>query len=122
MADAKGTATKTDAGWRIIFAAGKSELNPAMVQALRDLARGLAAQASVTVSAFAPGTPEDPSSSRRLSLARGLAVRGVLITEGLASTRITVRALGASPAIAAGPADRVDLVVSSPPVQATPAP
>lgn len=122
VADAQGVASKTDAGWRITFGPGKSDLNPAMVRALRDLARALPAQASVTVSAFAPGAPEDPSSSRRLSLARGLAVRGVLITEGLASTRITVRALGASPAIAAGPADRVDLVVSSPPAQAIPAP
>ncbi len=120
--DAQGSATKTDDGWRITFGPGKFDLNPAMVQALRILARALPAQASVTVSAFAPGTPEDPSSSRRLSLSRGLAVRGVLITEGLVSTRITVRALGASPAIAAGPPDRADLVVTSPPAQAAPAP
>ena len=119
--DAQGSATKTDDGWRITFGPGKSDLNPAMVQALRILARALPAQASVTVSAFAPGTPEDPSSSRRLSLSRGLAVRGVLITEGLVSTRITVRALGASPAIAAGPPDRADLVVSSPPTTSSPA-
>ena len=122
VADAQGTAAKTDEGWRITFGPGKSDLNPATVQALRDLARALPAQASVTVSAFAPGTPEDPSSSRRLSLARGLAARGVLITEGLVSTRITVRALGASPAIAAGPADRVDLVFSSPAAPTRPAP
>ncbi len=120
--DAQGSATKTDDGWRITFGPGKSDLNPAMVQALRGLARALPAQASITVSAFAPGTPEDPSSSRRLSLSRGLAVRGVLITEGLVSTRITVRALGASPAIAAGPPDRADLVVTTPSTQAAPAP
>ena len=122
VADAPGGASRIDDGWRITFGPGKSDLNPATAQALRDLARQMPAQASVTISAYAPGAPEDRSTSRRLSLSRGLAARGVLIAEGIASTRITVRALGANPAIAAGPPDRVDLVVSSPPAQALPAP
>ena len=122
--DARGTATRTDDGWRITFGPGSAELNPATAQALREFARGLPAQASVTVSAFAPGAPEDPSTSRRLSLSRALAARGVLIGEGIASPRIIVRALGASqPAIAAGPPDRVDLAASSAnPPPARPAP
>lgn len=65
-----------------------------------------------TVSAFAAGTPDDPSTPRRLSLSRALAVRGILLGEGIASARILVRSLGAStPAIAAGPPDRVDVTI-----------
>jgi hypothetical protein len=57
--------------------------------------------------------PEDPSSPRRLSLARALTVRSVLIAQGFASTRIYVKALGATtPALAEGPPDRVDIVVA----------
>jgi outer membrane protein OmpA-like peptidoglycan-associated protein len=120
-ADAPGTASRTEEGWRITFGPGSSVLNPATAQALRDLARGLPAQASVTVAAYAPGTPEDPSTARRLSLARALAVRGMLIAEGIASPRILVRALGASAPISAGPPDRADLVASTAP-QPRPAP
>ena len=72
----------------------------------------------VQVTAFAAGSPEDPSTPRRLSLARALAARAVLINEGIASTRIYVRALGS--AAGDGPADRVDL--SAAPASAMPAP
>jgi len=115
-ADAPGEVSRTEEGWRITFGPGRVAFNPATAQAVRDIARLLPAQASVTVTAFAPGTPEDPSTSRRLSLARALAARGVLIAEGVASPRIFVRALGSNqPAIAAGPPDRVDITVVSPP-------
>jgi hypothetical protein len=40
--------------------------------------------------------PEDPSTARRLSLGRALAARAVLINEGIPSTRIYPRALGAT--------------------------
>jgi outer membrane protein OmpA-like peptidoglycan-associated protein len=64
------------------------------------------------VSAFAAGTPEDPSTARRVALSRALAVRSVLIAEGVPSARIYVKALGASsPTAAEGPADRVDVTV-----------
>jgi outer membrane protein OmpA-like peptidoglycan-associated protein len=123
VTEAPGEALRLEDGWRITFGPGRSELNQATAKALRDLARSLPALASVTVSAYAPGTPEDPSTSRRLSLARALAARGVLIAEGVVSTRIVVRALGASqPAIAAGPPDRVDIAISVPSPQARPAP
>ena len=114
LADAPGQASRIEAGWRITFGPGQSALNPATAEALRSLARAMPAAATITVSAFAPGSTEDPSSSRRLSLARAIAARGVLITEGIASPRIFVRALGAGAPIADGPPDRVDLVVSSP--------
>ena len=62
---------------------------------------------------MAPGTEEDPSTPRRLSLARALAVRSVLITEGIASPRIYVKAMGANPqALSGGPPDRADVTVA----------
>ncbi len=114
LAGAPGGAARTGDGWRVTFGAGLSALSPATVQVLRDVARGLPAQASIAISAFAPGSPEDPSVARRLSLARALATRGVLIAEGIASPRIIVRALGASPPIADGPPDRADLAITLP--------
>ena len=67
-----------------------------------------------------PGTPEDPSTARRLSLSRALAVRSALMADGVASSRIYVRALGATGGDEAP--DRVDLAVmggnaASPPVR-----
>ena len=111
-ADAPGTASPIEGGWRITFGADRAELNPATAQALRDLARQLPPGASVIVTAFAAGTPQDPSTARRLSLARALAARAVLIADGIASPRIIVRSMGASqPAMSAGPPDRVDLTI-----------
>ena len=114
VAGAPGGAARTDEGWRITFGPGLSALSPATAQVLRDVGRSLPAQASIIIAAFAPGSPEDPSVARRLSLARALATRGVLIAEGVASPRIVVRALGASPPIADGPPDRADLAITLP--------
>ena len=117
-ADAPGDATPLPPdGLRTTFGPGRSELNAATEAAIRGFARPLRDTAQpVQVTAFAAGTPEDPSTPRRLSLARALAARAVLINEGIASTRIYVRALGA--ATGDGPADRVDL--SAAPAAATP--
>jgi outer membrane protein OmpA-like peptidoglycan-associated protein len=57
--------------------------------------------------AYASGPGISPSSARRLSLSRALAVRNVLIEAGVASSRIDVRALGDKPA--GEPANRVDV-------------
>ena len=59
--------------------------------------------------AYAAGTPEDPSTARRLSLSRALAVRSALMADGVTSSRIYVRALGATGGDEAP--DRVDLAV-----------
>jgi hypothetical protein len=50
----------------------------------------------------------------QLNIGGALATRGVLIAEGIASPRIVVRALGASPPIADGPPDRADLAITLP--------
>lgn len=51
---------------------------------------------------------EEGAAARRLSLKRALAVRAYLIEQGVAPTRIDVRALG--PAKDGGPTERVDFV------------
>lgn len=56
------------------------------------------------------GTPGDKSSdARRLSLKRALAVRQLLIDDGVPSARIDVRAMGGVDD--KGPVDRVDVFV-----------
>ena len=117
---ATGTGTAIPSGLRITFGNGQGELSPASEQALKKLVSRVPASETVSynVLAYAPGTPEDPSTPRRLSLSRALAVRSVLMDAGVPSTRIYVRALGAGtgpggtpPGPANVPADRVDVSV-----------
>jgi outer membrane protein OmpA-like peptidoglycan-associated protein len=121
--DAQGTAAPAQGvNLRVTFGADSSDINPATDAAVRALTSAPDGS-TFTVTSFAAGTPDDPSTARRLSLARGLAVRSVLINAGIASPRIYVRALGAaSPEMAGGPADRVDILVTPPQQPPTPAP
>lgn len=111
--DAPGAATRIIGGLRVTFGHDVADLNPTTVAALRSVARTVGAEpnASLNVYAYADGPPDDPSTPRRLSLSRALAVRAVLMSEGIVSTRIYVRALGATtlPGAADGPPDRVDV-------------
>lgn len=108
-ADAPGRAEPLPGGLRVTFGAERSDLNPDTVLALRQFATSLGKSEDVTVTlmAYAAGPPEDPSTPRRLSLARALTARAVLLDAGVASVRIYPRALGPAPD---GPADRVDLL------------
>ena len=107
--DAVGEASPIQGGVRITFGDGSSNLNPATEAALRKLAQTVKADpnADLNVYAYAAGVPDDPSTPRRLSLSRALAVRAVLIGEGIESTRIYPRALGATPSD--GPPNHVDV-------------
>ncbi len=113
MLDAPGEATLEKDGLRLTFGAGAAALNPATDAAIRKLAHasGVVATTDFTVTAFAKGAPDDPSVARRLSLSRALAVRSVLINEGVTSLRVYVKALGAPPPEDVPP-DRVDVVTS----------
>lgn len=117
--NAPGEASKIPSGLRVTFGPGRADLNPATEAALRDFARAVKSdeRVSANVNAYASGTADDPSTPRRLSLSRALAARAVLISEGIVSTRIYVRALGAAASSEDAPADRVDLTESG----ATPA-
>ncbi len=115
-ANAGGAAVPIKEGVRITFDGGRSDLSPASAARLERFAADSpkAGDASFSVLGFAAGAPEDPSTPRRLSLSRALAVRSILMAEGIPSARIYVRALGSGPAKeqAGAPPDRVDVTVS----------
>lgn len=109
-ADAPGDATPLPTGIRVTFGPDRSDLNASTVQAIRAFAAQVKPneQAAIDILAYAAGGPDDPSTPRRVSLARALAARAVLISEGIASVRIYPRALGTT--AGDGPPDRVDLL------------
>jgi outer membrane protein OmpA-like peptidoglycan-associated protein len=127
-AAADGVAERHGTDLRVTFGTGSADLNPLTDAAVRALAEHPPPGSTFSVTAYAAGTPDDPSTARRLSLSRALAVRSVLITSGIASPRIYVRALGAAaPTIADGPPDRVDIELmpappGSQPTASSPAP
>ena len=125
VASAAGAPSQIESGARLTFGSGSADLNRANMQALQAFTVQLKAdpQARAQINAFGEGTADDPSTPRRMSLARGLAARAVLINGGVASTRIYVRAIGQPHD--GGPADRIDVTRSDavPPTPATsPAP
>ncbi len=122
-ADAPGEALPQPDGLRVSFGAGRADLNPAVDAALRALVHATPpfAHTTFTVVAYAAGNADDPSTPRRLSLSRALAVRSVLLAEGIPSARIFVKALGASLAPPEGPPDQVDVTVAGTAPQSQPA-
>jgi outer membrane protein OmpA-like peptidoglycan-associated protein len=98
-------------GMTVTFGAEATDLSSASAAAVKELAQSVPANDAVSfnVLAYAHGQASDPSTARRLSLARALAIRGALIAAGVPSTRIYVRALGSE--AGAGPADRADISV-----------
>jgi outer membrane protein OmpA-like peptidoglycan-associated protein len=100
----------------VLFAKGMSNPSPAQLQGVKLLATtvstALESGASrVQLEAYG-GTSGDKSwDARRLSLKRALAVRQLLIDDGVPSSHIVVRAMGG--ADDNGPDDRVDVFVSS---------
>ena len=119
-ANAPGTATPQPNGLRITFGPDRQDLNADTDAALRALARSVrAGTAAVTVLAYAAGTADDPSTARRLALGRALTARAVLINEGIASSRIYPRALGATGGDT--DPDRVDVTTGPPAAPVAPA-
>jgi len=112
VAAATGAGSAIQGGSRITFGNGSADLNAAMMQSLQAFAAQLKTDpdARAQIDAYSSGTPDDPSTPRRMSLARGLAARAVLINSGIPSTRIYVRAIG-QPHDNLQP-DRIDLIRS----------
>ncbi|WP_149539197.1 OmpA family protein [Siccirubricoccus phaeus] len=101
--------------WRLRFPTGAAEVPEAAAPALAELGRRLAAgpPGRVTILAQASG-PEDVSTARRLSLARGFAVKQALAEGGLPPTRIDIRPMGRT-------ADGLDSAdIQPPPSRGTP--
>jgi outer membrane protein OmpA-like peptidoglycan-associated protein len=122
--DAVGAATQVDGATRITFGPASSDLNPGTVAAIQKIADDAKANPvmEIGVTGWAPGTAEDPSTPRRLSLDRVLAARAVLINAGIVSNRIHAIAKGFTD-IGTAPPDRVDVSEILPPLPkpATPA-
>lgn len=90
-----GLEARPEGAWRLSFPQG-SEVPPrAADAALAELGRRLAKrpEGRVVLLAQASG-PADVSAARRLSLARGLAVKEALMAGGLPATRIDIRPMG----------------------------
>jgi outer membrane protein OmpA-like peptidoglycan-associated protein len=81
--------------WRLRFPEGKDAPPRAADAALAELGRRLAAGPEGRVVLFAQASgPADASTARRVSLARGLAVKDALVAGGLPATRIDIRPMG----------------------------
>ncbi|MFN0043312.1 MAG: OmpA family protein [Alphaproteobacteria bacterium] len=94
---------------RILFDGENTELSEAGKQALNAVVQKMNAdqEARLQLVAYATGPGDQASKARRVSLSRALSARGYLITQGVRSTRIDVRALGHTDE---QQADRVDAV------------
>jgi outer membrane protein OmpA-like peptidoglycan-associated protein len=96
---------------QVTFSGEQAELSPDSVAAINTLVAGVTSKDTATfnVVGYAKGRNDDPSTARRVSLARALAVRGALMADGVASAHIYVRALGSQ--TDTEPTDRVDIAV-----------
>ena len=96
---------------RVTFSPGDSDLSPDSVASIKQLTETTPTADTTTfnVLAYAPGRPDDPSTARRISLSRAMAVRSALVADGVPSARIFVRALGEQ--YGSGPPDRVDISI-----------
>jgi outer membrane protein OmpA-like peptidoglycan-associated protein len=118
-------AAPTTTGLRLTFGAGETDLSPDSSDSIKQLtsAGPLGDMTTFNVLAYAPGKADDPSTARRVSLSRAMAVRSALVADGVPSARIFVRALGEQ--FGDGPPDRVDISVmgaNAPPGSATASP
>jgi outer membrane protein OmpA-like peptidoglycan-associated protein len=100
----------------IIFAKDAPDPAAGALGAIKFLAGDLNAamgspNARVELQAFGGSKGDKGSDARRLSLKRALAIRQVLIDDGVAADRIDVRAMGG--ADDTGPADRVDVYIKA---------
>jgi outer membrane protein OmpA-like peptidoglycan-associated protein len=98
----------------VLFSKGNADPSPAQFDGVKLLAGDLATTlesggARVELDAYGGVAGDKSSDARRLSLRRALAVRQLLIDDGVPSSRIDVRALGG--ANDKGPSDRVDVFV-----------
>jgi outer membrane protein OmpA-like peptidoglycan-associated protein len=108
---AQTKAAPTSTGLRLTFAPGASDLSPESSASIKQLTAGvkLGDLTTFNVEAYAPGKADDPSTARRVSLSRAMAVRSALVADGVPSARIFVRALGEQ--FGDGPPDRADISV-----------
>jgi outer membrane protein OmpA-like peptidoglycan-associated protein len=100
----------------ILFAAGASDPAQSALGSIKFLAGDLnssmtGAGSRIQLLAYGGDKGDKSSDARRLSLKRALAIRQVLIDDGVPAERIDVRAMGG--ADDGGPSDRVDVFVKA---------
>lgn len=116
--DAVGTVQNLPQGVRITFGPDSADLNPATLAAIRLVAgyAHLDPVGVVAITAYAPGTPDDPSTPRRISLDRALSVRAALLAAGIPSERIRALPSGFIN-IGTDAPDRADVTLITPPAR-----
>jgi len=99
---------------QLLFDQGQSDFTDQMEGPLAPLVKDLKSneKSRVQLLAYAASVDGNASKARRLSLSRALSVRAHLMAQGIASTRMDVRALGDRDK--SGPADRVDVLLLVP--------
>jgi hypothetical protein len=114
-ADAVGVVSPMAGGSRITFGPGVSSLNQATMDAILAVAARAKTDPTlmISVTAWAPGTVDDPSTPRTLALERALAARAVLINAGIVSNRILAVSKGFA-GIEGGPPDRLEITAAGP--------
>lgn len=97
--------------YKVVFAGDAAAVPSNARESLKAVADRVNAteEQRIQLAAYASGANMSPSSARRLSLSRALAVRSFLIDAGVRSVRIDVRAMGDK--IAGDPANRVDVTI-----------
>lgn len=107
--DTVATAPSGAGEYSLAFGSGSFELSNAARSQLDKIVKNMGSDETMRIQlqAYAEGDTKNASKARRLSLSRALQVRSYLIDNGVRSTRIDVRALGAN--VPSGPADRVDI-------------
>ncbi|MHA1107648.1 MAG: OmpA family protein [Alphaproteobacteria bacterium] len=96
----------------LLFDSGSAKLKREAARKLKSVAEAMGKDDKLRLQllAYANGSSQSASKSRRLSLSRALQARSYLIGQGVRSTRIDVRALGNK--TQGGPRDRIDVIVS----------
>lgn len=107
---APATPAITEGALQLVYPVGETTLPANMQGALTTLAQQTAKDTNMRleIKAYASSTDDQPTSARRMSLARALAVRAFLIDQGLDSLRINVKALGTDEG--SDTPDRVDII------------
>ena len=97
---------------RVGFTPGSTKLDSPAEENLKKIAGALQEDEALRIQllAYAGATSDSASQARRLSLSRALAARSSLISQGVKSARIDVRALGNKSE--GGPPDRIDIIVT----------
>ncbi len=110
-ADAPGSVRAQSGGLRIGFGPSRADLSPATVTAIQNFLHQSPSRslAQIEIIATAANIPDDPSTPRRLSLQRGLALRAVLLHNGIDSAHIFVKPSAPMSDQPDSPADYADL-------------